>query len=357
MALLQNNKKTGTTWLSITAMLFLLSGATAQAQQGRNYIAIVGSSTVYPFSTVVAERFGRGQAFRTPKVEATGSGGGLKAFCAGVGARFPDIANASRRIKASELALCQDNGVDAVLEVKVGYDGIVLANAAGAARVALTRTQLWLALAKNVPAADGSERLIANPYRRWIDVDPSLPDAEIEVLGPPPTSGTRDAFVELAMTGGCQGIDWIRALQASNAPRFRAICQAVREDGHFVETGENDNLVVQKLRANPTALGILGFSFVDQNTDKVQGSVIDGFEPTFENIASGRYAVSRSLYFYVKRAHIGVIPGLDEFVAEFTSERAWGRDGYLAARGLIPMPIAERAEYLASVLALSPVYL
>ncbi|MEO1594146.1 MAG: substrate-binding domain-containing protein [Pseudomonadota bacterium] len=341
----------------MTVALFLLFVASAQAQQGRNYIAIVGSSTVYPFSTVVAERFGRGRAFRTPKVESTGSGGGLKAFCAGVGARFPDIANASRRIKASELALCEDNGVEAVLEVKVGYDGIVLANAAGAPRVALTRTQLWLALAKNVPAADGSERLISNPYQRWRDIDPSLPDAEIEVLGPPPTSGTRDAFVELAMTGGCQGIDWIRDLQANNAPRFRAICQAVREDGHFVETGENDNLVVQKLRANPSALGILGFSFVDQNTDKVQGSVIDGYEPTFENIATGRYAVSRSLYFYVKRAHIGVIPGLGEFVAEFTSERAWGRDGYLASRGLIPMPASERAEYLASVLALSPVYL
>lgn len=342
---------------SVAAALLLALCLGAGAQQGRDYIAIVGSSTVYPLSTVVAERFGRASDYRTPKVEATGSGGGFKLFCAGVGVAFPDIANASRRIKQTELDRCAANGVDAVVEVKFGYDGIVLANAAGAPRMSLTRTQLWLALAQNVPAADDAGRLVRNPYRRWSEIDARLPDVEIEVLGPPPTSGTRDAFVELAMEGGCAGIPWIRALRTADTARFRAICHAVREDGHFVEAGENDNLVLQKLRANPDALGILGFSFVDQNAELVQGSVIDGYEPTFDNIASGRYAVSRALYFYVKRAHVDVIPGLSAFLAEFTSERAWGRSGYLARRGLIPMPARERAETLANVLAMSPVHL
>lgn len=335
----------------------ILVASPVSAQDGRDYIEIVGSSTVFPFSTVVAERFGRRPGHRTPTVEATGTGGGFKLFCNGVGVDHPDIINSSRRIKRSELALCGRNGVTEVVEVKVGYDGIVLANAASEKRMALTLGQLWLALAKAVPDPSGAERLIANPYILWSDIAPNLPDIRIQVLGPPPTSGTRDAFVELAMEGGCMTVDWIAEIYDTDETRFRTTCHTVREDGVFVEVGENDNLIVQKLRENPAALGIFGFSFLDQNAQTVQGAMIDGVVPTFENIASRRYPVSRPLYFYVKRAHVGVIPGLPQFLAEFTSERASGTEGYLADRGLIPLTLNERAEVLASVLALSPVRL
>ncbi len=328
-----------------------------QAQEGRNYIAIVGSSTVYPFSTVVAERFGRRSDFRTPKVESTGSGGGFKLFCSGIGVGYPDITNSSRRVKASELELCAGNGVNDVVEVKIGYDGIVIANASSSEQLSLSRRAIWLALADQVPAADGSETLVDNPYTLWSEVDPELPDLAIEVLGPPPTSGTRDAFVELAMEGGCTTFPWIAAIKKTDDTRYKTICHTVREDGKYVEAGENDNLIVQKLTANPSALGIFGFSFLDQNSEKVQGSLVDGAEPSFEKIADGSYPVSRPLYFYVKRAHVGVIPGLKEFLAEFTSPRAWGDEGYLTDRGLIPLPVDERAEVLANVLALSPIRL
>ncbi|MEL6868676.1 MAG: substrate-binding domain-containing protein [Pseudomonadota bacterium] len=333
-----------------------MAGA-SEAQSRRNFIEIVGSSTVYSFSTVVAERFGRRTGLRTPKVEATGSGGGFKLFCGGIGVGFPDIANSSRPITRSELSECEANGVGDVIEVKVGYDGIVIANSTDAAPYALSHRDIWLALAKQVPAPDGRQELVANPYSRWSQINPSLPDAPIEVFGPPPTSGTRDAFVALAMQGGCTHFDWIAALAATDSVRFRAACQAVREDGVFIEAGENDNLIVQKLNANPTALGIFGFSFLDQNLEKVQGASIDGTRPTFATIADGRYPVSRALYFYVKGAHVDVIPGLREFVREFTSERAWGDEGYLAERGLVPMPATERMQVLANVLALSPVRL
>ncbi|MEL6214989.1 MAG: substrate-binding domain-containing protein [Pseudomonadota bacterium] len=329
----------------------------ATAQEGRDYIEIVGSSTVFPFSTVVAERFGRRSQFKTPKVEATGSGGGFKLFCNGIGVSYPDITNSSRRVKASELKLCASNGVFDVVEVKVGYDGIVMANAVGEERMTLTRRQIWLALAERVPDPSGAERLVENPYERWSEIDPSLPDRRIEVLGPPPTSGTRDAFVELAMEGGCSTFSWIEHLEEENPDDFKSICHTVREDGLFIEAGENDNLIVQKLNANPAALGIFGFSFLDQNAEKVQGATVDGYLPTFGNIANGSYPVSRPLYFYVKRAHVDVIPGLRAFLAEFTSPRASGDDGYLADRGLIPLPLSERAQVLASVLALSPVRL
>jgi len=341
-------------WLFLSTVVFC--GA-ATAQEGRDYIEIVGSSTVFPFSTVVAERFGRRSQFKTPKVEATGSGGGFKLFCNGIGVSYPDITNSSRRVKASELKLCASNGVFDVVEVKVGYDGIVMANAVGEERMALTRRQIWLALAERVPDPSGAERLVENPYERWSEIDPSLPDRRIEVLGPPPTSGTRDAFVELAMEGGCSTFAWIEHLEETNADDFKSICHTVREDGLFIEAGENDNLIVQKLNANPAALGIFGFSFLDQNAEKVQGATVDGYLPTFGNIANGSYPVSRPLYFYVKRAHVDVIPGLRAFLAEFTSPRASGDDGYLADRGLIPLPLSERAQVLASVLALSPVRL
>jgi phosphate transport system substrate-binding protein len=321
-----------------------MAASTAWAQAARDYISIVGSSTVYPFSTVVAEQFGRTSRFKTPKVESTGSGGGIKLFCAGVGIQHPDIANSSRRIKASEVAECGKNGVSEIIELKIGYDGIVLANAVDSPSLKLTRKAIFLALAKQVPDPSGKETLVANPYKTWKQVDPGLPDQVIEVLGPPPTSGTRDAFVELAMEGGCKTFAWIAAVKDKDESRFKSICHTIREDGRFIEAGENDNLIVQKLRANPTAVGVFGYSFLEQNEDSVKGSSVDGQEPTFESISAGGYPVSRPLYVYVKKAHVAAIPGMREYVAEFTSARAMGEDGYLSDKGLIPLPADEYAE-------------
>jgi phosphate transport system substrate-binding protein len=334
--------------LLASAAALALYHSDSYAQSGRDYIYIVGSSTVYPFSTVVAERFGRNSQFKTPKVESTGSGGGLKLFCDGVGVDFPDIANSSRAIKQSEVDNCSANGVSEIVEVNFGYDGIVIAASASTGVMNLSRKDLFLALAKNVPAGPDGD-LVANPYKTWRDVNPELPERAIEVLGPPPTSGTRDAFAELALEGGCTSIPWIKALQKSDSNSFQTICHTVREDGVFVEAGENDNLIVQKLQANPAALGIFGFSFLDQNAEKVTGQLIDGSEPTFEAIADGTYPISRPLYFYVKKAHVDVIPGLRGYLREFTSERAWGDDGYLLDRGLIPLPDDKRAEVAAAV--------
>ena len=310
---------------------------TSAVAQSRDYISVVGSSTVYPFSTVVAERLGKTTELPTPKVEATGSGGGMKLFCSGVGTQHPDITNSSRRIKASEFKLCQSNGVNDVVEVLVGYDGIVLANSNKTDRYELTRKDIFLALAKEVPNPDGTESLIKNPYQQWKEVNPALPAVNIEVLGPPPTSGTRDAFVELAMEGGCKKFTWIKAMKKTNKANFKALCHNMREDGAFIEAGENDNLIVQKLNANPRALGIFGFSFLDQNSDLVQGSTIEGVEPDFDSIADKSYSISRPLYFYAKKAHAGVVPGIQEFITEFTRESTWGEEGYLAEKGMIPL--------------------
>jgi len=304
------------------------------AAEARDQIRVVGSSTVFPFSTAVAEQFGKTTSFATPVVESTGSGGGMKLFCAGVGEDHPDMTNASRRIKKSEFENCTANGID-ITEVKVGFDGIVLANAKSGDDLALTLEQLFLALAKEIPQGG---KLVPNPYTNWSEIDSSLPNKKIEVLGPPPTSGTRDAFVEIAMEGGCKTLAGAKDLGLA-----KKACHAIREDGVFVEAGENDNLIVQKLEANPAAYGIFGFSFLDQNSDKVKGATINGTAPEFEEIAAGNYPVSRSLYFYVKQQHVGVIPGIKEFVTEFTSEQAWGPDGYLVDKGLIPLPDADRA--------------
>lgn len=336
-----------------TAAVGILVASVALAQAGRDYVYIVGSSTVYPFSTVVAERFGRGSDFKTPKVESTGSGGGLKLFCDGIGVDYPDIANASRAIKQSEVETCMSNGVSEIIEVKIGYDGIVFANATTGRSMALTRRDIFLALAKQVPG-DADGELIENPYSTWQDVNAELPAQKIEVLGPPPTSGTRDAFVELAMEGGCKSVPWIKSLKDTDGDRYKAVCHTIREDGVFIEAGENDNLIVQKLEANPTAFGIFGFSFLDQNAEKVKGASIDGFEPSFDAIADGSYPVSRPLYFYAKKAHVEVVPGLKGFLREFTSERAWGEEGYLSDRGLIPMPAGERSAVASAVSSLTP---
>ena len=303
------------------AFALLVSGAPAEA---RDQLQIVGSSTVFPFSTAVAERFGQKSGFSTPVVESTGSGGGMKLFCQGSGTATPDITNASRRIKKSEFDSCLANGVTPV-EVLIGYDGIVMSNSRQGVSLNVSTEQIFLALARNI-ASGGS--VVPNPHRKWSDIDPALPDIDIVVYGPPPTSGTRDAFVELVMEAGCENLGGLNEDD----------CHEIREDGAFIEAGENDNLIVQKLGANPQAFGIFGFSFLDQNADRLQGARIDDVEPTFEHIASGDYPVSRPLFFYVKKEHDGVVPGLGEFVAEFTSEGAWGDDGYLAEKGLIPLP-------------------
>ncbi len=329
--------------------------AVAASAQARDQIRIVGSSTVFPFSTAVAEQFGKSTSFKTPVVESTGSGGGLKLFCSGVGVQHADITNASRRIKQSEVDRCARNGVDSITEVKIGYDGVVIANTKSSPQLKITLKQLFLALAKDVPAnADGS-KLKANPYVKWSDIDSSLPNIKIEVLGPPPTSGTRDAFVELAMEGGCKTFPAIKAMGKSDKKTYKAVCHGIREDGAFVEAGENDVLIVQKLVANPAAFGVFGFSFLDANADRIQGSLINGTGPMFETIASGEYPVSRSMYFYVKNAHVGVIPGIKEYVGEFTAEKSWGPDGYLADKGLIPLSDEERKKVRAEAVKLSPI--
>ena len=355
----------------------------------RDLVSIVGSSTVYPFATVVAERFGRGTGFKSPKIESTGTGGGLKLFCGGVGASTPDITNASRRIKKSEYDDCQNNGVTAIVEVLVGYDGIAIANSSEAPQLNLSLEDIYLALAKDVPGPDG--KLIPNPNQTWKDVNSALPATKIEVLGPPPTSGTRDAFAELAMAGGAKAlpelealaeldatqVDEIKAAMAKlglpaglydaltvskgKAPKgedvFVTVAYAMREDGAYIEAGENDNLIVQKLEANPDAVGVFGYSFLEENGDKVQGSVVDGVVPTFDTIASGDYPVSRPLYFYIKGAHVGKIPGIQEYAVEFTSNKAMGEDGYLTERGLIPLDDELLKQVQADVKTMKPMVL
>ncbi|MBS3951578.1 MAG: PstS family phosphate ABC transporter substrate-binding protein [Methylomicrobium sp.] len=330
---------------SVAVVLPLMLSSVVSAQSSRDYINIVGSSTVYPFSTVVAEQFGKSSKFKSPKVESTGTGGGFKLFCSGVGVQYPDITNASRAIKASEFETCQKNGVKDIIEVKVGYDGIAIAQATTGKPFELSLKELFLALAKKVPDPKGGDQLVNNPYNNWVEINPSLPATKIEVLGPPPTSGTRDAFLELAMEGGCKEFPWIKALKDKDENAYKEICHAIREDGGYIEAGENDNLIVQKLEANPKAIGIFGYSFLDQNADKVVGLKIQGVLPEYDAIASGQYPISRPLFFYVKKAHVEVIPGIKEFLEEFTSEKAWGNEGYLTDKGLIAMPDAERKQF------------
>jgi len=338
---------------SMAVALIAATAGMVQAQQ-RDSISIVGSSTVYPFATVVAEKFGKAGSFKAPKIESTGTGGGFKLFCGGVGVQHPDMTNASRAIKASEFEACQKNGVTDIVEVKIGYDGIVVANSKKASALKLTTKDIFLALAKEVPDPKGGDALVVNPYKTWKDVNAALPDTKIEVLGPPPTSGTRDAFVELAMEPGALSFDGLKKMSKEDAKKFQKVFSSIREDGGYVEAGENDNLIVQKLGANPNALGIFGFSFLDQNNDKIQGAYVNGNPPTFENIASGKYPLSRPLFFYVKKAHVGVIPGIKEYLAEFTSEKAWGQNGYLSEKGLIPLPDSERKQVAENVKALKP---
>lgn len=348
----------------------LLSAAalssTAANAQSRDQIRIVGSSTVFPFATAVAEEFGRSTNYKTPIVESTGSGGGLKLFCAGIGTNHPDVTNASRRIKKSEVELCAKNGISDIVEVKVGYDGIVIAADKSAAPMSLSLRDLYLALASHVPApgTDGGEgNMIENPYKTWKDVNASLPAKPIVVLGPPPTSGTRDAFNELAIEGGCKTFPAMKAMKKVNKKQYKALCRGIREDGAYVEAGENDNLIVQKLQANTDSVGIFGYSFLDQNTDVIQAFPVAkkagaaAQSPEFEAIADGSYPISRSLFFYVKKAHVGVIPGIEQYLTEFTSDKAMGEFGYLTDRGLIPLNDNERQVIQASATGLQPLSL
>ncbi len=333
---------------AITASLLALMISPAFA--ARDQIRIVGSSTVYPFTTAVAEAFGKASGMKTPVVESTGTGGGMKLFCAGLGEDKPDFENASRRIKKAEFEDCQKNGVTDIVEIKVGFDGLSVAHAKSAAAFELTKTQLFLALAKEIPGADG--KMIANPNKTWSDIDKSLPATKIEVLGPPPTSGTRDSFAELVMGQGAEKIDALKALKEKDPKAFDSIWKAMREDGAYVEAGENDNLIVQKLEANPNAVGVFGYSFLEQNAEKIADIKIDGVGATYETIADGSYKVSRPLFIYVKKQHIGIIPGMKEFIAEYASTKALGSDGYLADKGLITLPEDQAKKSMASATAL-----
>lgn len=336
----------------LTVAALTTSIVTTVSAASRDNISVVGSSTVYPFATAVAERFGKKTKFKTPKIESTGTGGGMKLFCVSNGINTPDMTNASRRMKKSEFEMCQKNGVTSITEVLIGYDGIVVANSKSATQLTLSRQDIYLALAKEVPALDGSKTLVANPYRTWKDVNTLLPNTKIEVLGPPPTSGTRDAFAELVMEGGCNNFSWIKAMKKVNKSNYKQVCHSIREDHAYIEAGENDNLIIQKLVANPNALGVFGFSFLDQNTDKIQGSIIDGSAPSFDAIADGSYPVSRPLFFYVKNSHVKNVPGMLDFLKEYTSEDAMGEYGYLLDKGLIPLSINKLATLKKDVLNL-----
>jgi phosphate transport system permease protein len=331
----------------VTVLAFGLAAMVTAAAPAvaRDSLHIVGSSTVYPFSTTVTEALAKQGALRSPVVEATGTGGGFKLFCEGVGEATPDIAGASRQIKTSEIEACAKNGVAKITEIPIGHDGIVIANVKSGPDFNITRAQLFLALAKTVPQ---NGQLVANPYRTWSEIDPSLPAARIEVLGPPPTSGTRDAFVELVMDKGCEGFPEIAALQGDAK---RAACQQVREDGAYIDAGENDNLIVQKLQANPSAFGIFGYSFLEQNADTLKAGKVEGVAPSYEAISGKQYPVARDLFVYVKDAHRTIVPGIDSFVRELVSERAMGAEGYLANKGLVPFTPDERKQIETRTLA------
>ena len=329
---------------SILAALLTVFAVTSVAEARE--IRIVGSSTVYPFTTIVGETFAA-EGNTAPVIESTGTGGGMKLFCAGVGSAHPDFTNASRAIKSSEVEKCKANGITP-LEMMVGYDGIVFANSNKSGVLEVTPLELYKALAKDVPQADGS--LVANPYTHWNQINPDFPATKIEVLGPPPSSGTRDAWVELVMEKGCKTYDWVKAMKKKDKKAYKGICHGIREDGAFVEAGENDNLIIQKLANNPNAFGIFGYSFLDQNTDVIQGSPIAGVVPTFESIADGSYPASRGLYVYAKKEHMNMTDGMIEFMELYLSDDVAGADGSLGDAGLIPLPQKELDKVRANVL-------
>lgn len=329
--------------LSLPVFAFLTFAALSVISvdaQAREQIRVVGSSTVYPFVTVVSEQFGRKTKFKTPVVESTGTGGGLKLFCSGVDLSTPDAANASRRITPSELLDCYKNGVNEISEVKIGFDGIILANSVKSQQYDVSLAEIFLALAAKVPSKTDATALVPNYYKTWDEINPKFPKTEIRVYGPPSTSGTRDAFVELVMEAGCWHMEAYKQAYSDFNLRKKA-CHEIREDGAYIEAGENDNLIVQKLNSNPDSLGIFGYSFLEENANLVQGSKISGVAPEHDTIADGSYVISRPLYVYFKLQHIGKVPGIEEFMRELVNSDAIAAFGYLEEKGLIPLPDAE----------------
>ncbi len=341
-------------YLALTAALTGVGLVTfAGVVMARDQIRAVGSSTVYPFTTAVAEQFGKAGGGKTPVVESTGTGGGMKIFCEGVGVDKADVTNASRRMKKGEFEACQKAGVKDIVEIKIGFDGLTIAQSKAGPKLNLTLAQVYLALAEQVPGADG--KLVANPYKNWSDIDKSLPNIKIEVLGPPPTSGTRDSLHELFLEGGALQIPALAELKKTDGKAFEKAWKSIRKDGAYVEAGENDNVIVQKIEANKNAFGVFGFSFLEENLSKLKGVALDGTEPTFDAIAGGKYKGARAMFVYIKKQHVGVIPGLDKFAAEYVSEKALSKDGYLARKGLVPLPKAELEEVRKSVSGLSAI--
>ncbi|MEO6433919.1 MAG: substrate-binding domain-containing protein [Sphingomicrobium sp.] len=337
-----NSKAFALAAVAVTAL------TTATAAEARTQMRAVGSSTVYPFAKAVAERVNRANPrLGTPIIESTGTGAGMKLFCAGVGEKYPDIANASRRIKASEAKLCKANGVTAITEIQVGIDGVSLATARNSPLTNLTQRDIYLAIAKTPFGKP-------NRAKTWKDVNGRLPAIPIRIYGPPTTSGTRDALGELLMTPPCEANPGINALKKSDEPKFKAICTGVREDGAYIQAGENDNLLVQKVAANPGAVGIFGYSYVEENPGKVKGIAVNGISPTYDTISSFKYPGARPLYIYIKNAHANAIPAVRAYAAEFTKESAFGPAGYLRKAGLIAAPNAIRAKAQASARALRP---
>ncbi len=345
--MITNRKSAATLSVAVAALV-----ATTAIAAARDQIRIVGSSTVYPFTTAVAEQFGKSGLGKTPVVESTGTGGGMKLFCAGVGVGHPDMTNASRAIKKGEFEDCQKNGVKDIIEIKVGIDGLVLAQSKAGAPLKLTLEQVFLALAEQVPGADG--KLVANPNKNWSDIDKSLPNVKIEVLGPPPTSGTRDSFHELYMEVGAKKLAALKDMQKADKKGFEKLWKSLRKDGAFVEAGENDNVIVQKLEANKNAVGIFGYSFLEENASKLRGASINGVEPDYDTISGGKFPGARPLFFYIKKQHVGVIPGIEQFAAEYVSSKAMSKDGYLARKGLVALPKAEAEKVAAAVKAMKP---
>lgn len=336
------------TLLKLSAAALVASVAFAGAAAARDQIKIVGSSTVFPYTQAVAEEFSKKSGKPAPVVESTGTGGGFKAFCAGVGEANPDVTGASRAIKASEVELCAKNGVDNITEVLLGYDGLSIAiSRKNTADWSLTEEQIFKALAAELP--DGKGGMIANPNKKWSDIDASLPATDIIAFGPPPTSGTRDAFVELVMHDGCSKLPGMADLKKADEKKWTDVCSRMRQDGPFVEAGENDNLIVQRLESDPNSVGIFGYSFLYENEDKLKDVKINGVEANVETIANGTYPVARPLFIYVKNAHRDVIPGMKEFLAEYVSDAALGPDGYLAERGLTPLSDELRTKVAADV--------
>ena len=310
--------------LSLFAALVITSYASA-----RDQIKIVGSSTVYPYATVVAEKFGKGGKFKTPVIESTGTGGGMKLFCAGVGTQHPDITNASRAIKSKEKALCAKNGVKDIVEIIVGNDGIAFSHSVKAKNIDFTKEQLWRALAHDV---DVNGKVVANPYKKWSDIDKSLPNSDIKIMVPPPTSGTRDAWNSLVMGKGCS-----KGFKTAMGDKAKKGCAKLREDGLAIEAGENDTLIVNKLAADTEMFGLFGYSYLVANKDKIKAAKIEGKLPSLASIQDYSYPIARPLFFYVKKSHVGVVPGIKEFLAEFTAKGTMGPKGYLTDIGLVPL--------------------